>query len=88
MPPYRVEVQRSAEGDLARLADSVFERITAAIALLADHPRPSGSQKLTGLPAYRVGVGDYRIIYEVSDASRTVTVTRVRRRREVYRRLR
>ena len=88
MPSYRVELQRSAERDLARLADSVFERIAAAIALLAEHPRPPGSQKLTGLPAYRVRVGDYRIIYEVSDAPRTVTVTRVRHRREVYRRLR
>ncbi len=88
MPPYRVEIQRSAERDLSRLAESVFERVTARIALLAGDPRPSGSQKLTGLSAYRVRVGDYRIIYEVSDASRTVIVTRVRHRRDAYRRLR
>jgi len=35
---------------------------------------------------YRIRVGVYRIIYEVDDAARVVTVYRIRHRREVYRR--
>ncbi len=35
--------------------------------------------------AYRVRVGDYRILYEIDDAVQSVTVIAVRHRREAYR---
>ena len=38
-------------------------------------------------PWLRVRVGDYRIIYDVDDTTRTVTVAVVGHRREVYRSL-
>lgn len=88
MPPYRVEVQSSAQRDLDRLSGSLFERIAEKLQALTTEPRPAGSQKLTGVKAYRVRVGDYRIIYNVNDDERRVIVTRVRHRREVYRKLR
>ncbi len=34
---------------------------------------------------YRVRVGDYRILFEIDDAARVVTVTRVRPRPTAYR---
>ena len=86
MPAYRVDVQRSAERDLERLADPLFERITRRLAALAADPRPAGALKLVGLPAYRLRVGDYRIVYEIDDRTRVVIVVRIRHRREVYRR--
>ena len=88
MLAYRVEVQRSAERDLERLSKMLFDRINAQLMALAEEPRPPGAQKLAGLDAFRVRVGDYRIIYEVDDSARVVVVTRVRHRREVYRKLR
>lgn len=88
MPAYRVDVQRSAERDLDRLSAVLFDRVAVRLAALAEDPRPPGSEKLTGLDAYRVRVGDHRIIYEVDDEARTVVITRVRHRREVYRKLR
>jgi mRNA interferase RelE/StbE len=88
MPAYRVEVQRSAERDLDRLSTMLFDRISARLAALAEEPRPTGAEKLTGLHAFRVRVGDYRIIYEVDDSARVVVVMRIRHRREVYRKLR
>ena len=88
MPVYRVEIQRSAERDLDRLATTLFDRISARLAAFAEEPRPPGAEKLTGLNAFRVRVGDYRIIYEVDDSARVVVVTRIRHRREVYRKLR
>ncbi len=88
MPAYRVEVQRSAERDLERLSKILFDRISAQLVALAEGPRPPGAEKLTGLEAFRVRVGDYRIIYEVDDSAGVVVVTRVRHRREVYRKLR
>lgn len=88
MAAYRVDVQRSAERDLERLSALLFDRITARLTALADDPRPPGSEKLVGLEAYRLRVGDYRVVYEVDDSARVIILTRVRHRREVYRRLR
>lgn len=88
MPAYRVEVQRSAERDLDRLSTTLFDRISARLITLAEDPRPPGAEKLAGLEAFRVRVGDYRIVYEVDDSGRIVVVTRVRHRRNVYRKLR
>lgn len=65
-----------------------MDRILDRIEALAAEPRPTGMQKLTELNAYRIRVRDHRIVYEIDDAARTVTITRVRHRREVYRKLR
>ncbi len=88
MPAYRVEVQRSAEGDLDRLSRELFDRIAQRLAALGEDPRPQGSEKLGGVDAYRVRAGDYRIIYQIDDKAGVVRVLRIRHRREVYRRLR
>jgi mRNA interferase RelE/StbE len=54
---------------------------------LADEPRPAGCRKLAGLDdAWRIRVGDYRIVYVVDDLARTVTVTRIGHRRDIYNR--
>ncbi|TME25267.1 MAG: type II toxin-antitoxin system RelE/ParE family toxin [Chloroflexi bacterium] len=87
MPAYRVEIQRSAERDLDRLSKMLFDRISARLVALAEEPRPPGAEKLAGLEAFRLRVGDYRVVYEVDDSARAVIVTRVRHRREVYRKL-
>ncbi len=84
---YRVELQRSAERDLGRLAPSLVVRILDRIAELGTDPRSSNAEKLAGLDAYRARIGDYRVIYEIDDAARLVRVVRIRHRREVYRRL-
>lgn len=44
--------------------------------------------KMSGLDAYRSRVGDHRVVYEIDDRARIVTITRIRHRREVYRKLR
>lgn len=88
MAAYRVEVATRARRDLERLAPSILGRIHPILTALGGDPRPSGSQKLVGLEAYRIRVSDHRVIYEIDDAARIVVVIRVRHRREVYRKLR
>jgi len=59
-----------------------------AIQSLLTDPRPRQSKKLKGAQAegaYRVRVGDYRIVYDVDDDLKLVTVYRIGHRREVYR---
>ena len=83
---YRVLLERAAEKDLARLSSVIHDRIIAAIRALAANPRPPGCRKLTGSENdWRIRVGDYRVVYEISDEIRIVRVNRIRHRREVYR---
>lgn len=60
-------------------------RVRGAIALLASEPRPPGSRKQSGRGAYRVRVGDYRIMYTIDDPKRIVVLVLVGLRRDVYR---
>jgi mRNA interferase RelE/StbE len=59
----------------------------AAIRSLSVQPRPAGATKLTGFdpPAWRVRVGEYRIVYEIHEAEIVVIVINVAPRGEVYR---
>lgn len=83
---YEVLLSRQAERDLDRLPKNLLNRVILDIQALATTPRPFGSQKLTGSQNdYRIRVGDYRILYEITDQVRIVRVLRVRHRREVYR---
>ncbi len=88
MALYAVNFRRSAEKDLQRLDDAVQNRVLQAVEGLAGNPRPFGFRKLQGRrrdDAFRIRVGDYRVVYTVDDGAKVVTVERVRHRREVYR---
>jgi len=83
---HRVQIARRAVKVLNALPRKEQQRVRAAIDLLGETPRPPGCVALTGeASAYRVRVGDYRIVYEVHDAVLLVQVVRVGHRREVYR---
>jgi mRNA interferase RelE/StbE len=84
---YHIEIKSPAEKALKRLPDPWRRRITTAIDRLALDPRPPGCIKLTGSQsAYRIRIGDYRVVYEVVDRVLIVYVIRVAHRKDVYRR--
>jgi mRNA interferase RelE/StbE len=56
-----------------------------AIERLQEEPRPPGCRKLSDREGWRLRVGDYRVIYEIDDEQRTVTVLQVGHRRDIYR---
>ena len=82
---YTVELSNRAKRDLATLPATVQTRIVKALRKLEPNPRPSGVEKLTGQDAYRLRVGDYRILYEVQEKILLVLVVKIGHRREVYR---
>ena len=62
------------------------ERILSRLESLAENPRPHGCVRLHGARhLWRVRVGDYRIVYEIDETLRTVDVSIIRHRRDVYR---
>ncbi len=84
--PYRVTVTPAADKVIARLPKDLRARVTARLVALSANPRPTGSIKLSGQDAYRIRVGDYRIIYTIHDDRLIVLVVDVGHRRDVYHR--
>jgi mRNA interferase RelE/StbE len=83
---YQIEFTSSAAKAFGKLTDDVRQRLADTIDALADDPRPPGVEKLRGSEsAYRVRVGDYRILYVIVDRALIVTVIKVGHRRDVYR---
>jgi mRNA interferase RelE/StbE len=75
----------SAEKELGALPSRVIARLVERLEMLAATPRPLGCKKLKGGDReWRIRVGDYRAVYEIDDAARTVDVTRIAHRRDVY----
>jgi len=83
---YRIEFKRSAKKELAAVDPSMRQRIANAIDALASDPRPAGCTKMAGFEqAWRIRIGDYRVVYEITDEVLLVLVVAVAHRREVYR---
>jgi mRNA interferase RelE/StbE len=85
---FRVELTSAAAREVRKLDPQIRRRVLTSLAQLEDDPRPPGSRRLAGFDdAWRVRIGDYRVLYEIVDELVLVTVFRVAHRREVYRRL-
>jgi mRNA interferase RelE/StbE len=83
---YSVGVERRAQKQIARLSTEMQDRVEAALQTLTEEPRPPGCRRLTNRGGWRIREGNYRIVYEIDDDQREITVLRVAHRRDVYRR--
>ena len=86
MNKYKFEIASSVEKDLKKIPNKITSKIIIAIESLAEKPYPINKfKKLKGTEAsYRLRVGDYRVLYEVEDTVKIITVYRVRHRKDVY----
>ena len=82
---YQVILPRSVQKELDRLPDDVARRIVVRLTGLETNPRPADVKKLKGRDAWRIRVGDYRVIYEIHDRFLQIIVITVGHRREIYR---
>jgi len=82
---YAVFIERRAQRSLSRIAALARDRISGAIHRLADEPRPNGVKNLSGRDAWRIRVGDYRVIYEIRDERLSILVVDIGHRREIDR---
>jgi mRNA interferase RelE/StbE len=82
---YRLLIKPSAVKELEALPLKDRRRVATRLRALSAEPRPPQCEKLSGLALYRVRQGSYRILYQVVDHARTVTVIKVGHRRDVYR---
>ena len=85
MDAYKIFFKTSVEKDFKTIPRKDLNRILDRIEKLAEDPRPSGSEKLTGHERYRVRQGLYRIVYSIQDNELTIWVVKVGHRKDVYR---
>lgn len=82
---YQLQIKRNAQKALAKIPQPYQKNIINAIYRLADSPFPIACKKLTGKEAWRIRVGDYRVIYEVKDSQLIIFVIDIGHRKEIYR---
>ena len=87
-PRHTVYLKPAAERALKKVADPIARhRIARALDGLAAIARPPQTVRTQGSDRLlRIRAGDYRIIYTVDDATRTVLIATIGHRREIYRR--
>ncbi|MFZ5586548.1 MAG: type II toxin-antitoxin system RelE family toxin [Thermodesulfobacteriota bacterium] len=77
----------SAARALKKIDKDAKVRILTEVGRLAAQPFPPGSKKLSGSPAHRLRVGDYRVVYQFDEPKGRIVVLKVGHRKEVYTRL-
>ena len=80
----KINIRKSAIRDLKNIEPKQKDKLHKKILSLKSFPKVSGIKKLTKFePAYRLRVGDYRILFDVE--SDIIIIGRVLHRRESYR---
>ena len=82
---YEVELRRQAYKDLESIPADYARLIARHIDSLEQNPRPTDSKKLKGDAGFSLRVGTYRVLYDIDDKAKIVTIYRIKHRREAYR---
>jgi mRNA interferase RelE/StbE len=83
---YTIEIVTSARKSLRTLPREAQIRVRNAIDALAEDPYPPKVKKMEGMTdAYRIRIGEYRVVYEIQGHRLIILVLRIGHRRDVYR---
>jgi len=83
-PRYTVQIDKRVVRELRQVDARDREKIVKVIERLGSNPRPRGVKKLVNQPGWRIRIGNYRVLYEVDEDSKIVTVYRAGHRRDIY----
>jgi len=79
----KIEIRKSAIKDLKHISEPFKNKIHKKILELKDFPNINNIKKLTNFePAYRLRVGNYRVLFDILDE--TIIVGRVLHRQSSY----
>lgn len=82
---YQVELRRQAYKDLTSIPKEYVRLIAQHIDLLEIDPRPNDSKKLKGDAGFSLRISTYRVLYDIDDETKVITIYRIKHRREAYR---
>jgi mRNA interferase RelE/StbE len=82
---WSLRYSRRAEKDIRRLDRPVRRRILRALGRLAADPEGIGGiRRLSGRAGSRLRVGDWRVLFELDNATREIVVDRILPRGRAY----
>lgn len=89
---FKVIIKKSAQKELRNLPHHIVKRVFSKIKELETNPTPYGSIQLNDFELeglsferlFRIRIGDYRMIYGVDNDIITITILRIKHRKEVY----
>jgi mRNA interferase RelE/StbE len=80
-----VYLKKSAEKELLSLSSVTHDKIVKHLLVLEENPLPRGVKKLRGMDAYRLRVGDYRILYQINSKKKIIEIIAIANRKDAYR---
>ena len=82
---YKIFWKSSAARELRKLPKDVIQRVVQHVEALGSNPVPPGTRKMATVQgAFRLRVGDYRIVYRLFEKELVIEVIRVGHRRDIY----
>ncbi len=81
---YIITIRRKAQKSLAKIPEPYQSRIIKSIKDLSSNPHPVQSKKLTGRNAWRIRVGNFRVIYEIFNNELVILVLSIADRKDIY----
>ncbi|MBL0259895.1 MAG: type II toxin-antitoxin system RelE/ParE family toxin [Saprospiraceae bacterium] len=82
--PYSLDFSKQALKELEKINEPFYSNIKEAISKLTENPRPNGYKKLSGRDAYRIRIGDYRVIYDIFDTKLIIEIVTLGHRKDIY----
>jgi mRNA interferase RelE/StbE len=80
---YELQIERSAQKSLAKISEPFQTKIIGKIKKLSDDPYQD-SKKLTARDAYRIRIGNYRVIFEIHNHELVVLIIAIGHRKDIY----
>lgn len=82
---YNILIEKSALKALENIPNPFQRRIIDSIKDLENNHRPISSKKLSGRKAWRIRIGNYRVIYEINDDELIIFIIALGHRKDIYR---
>jgi mRNA interferase RelE/StbE len=80
---YNVLFSKSAEKEFLNLTDDMKERVIGVLERISVQPHRY-VRRLTGVNAYRLRVGKFRVIIDINERTQTIEVLKIGNRETVY----
>jgi len=84
--PYVVLIRRQAQKKLQSLAADARARLAEKIDQLGNNPDDPAldTKRLSGVPLWRLRVGDWRVFYDRRDAVKVIAIEKIKPRGDAY----
>jgi mRNA interferase RelE/StbE len=79
---YKIQIVRAAQKQMLSFPREAQIEIARAIDSLANTPRPIGCKKLKGIELWRFRTGRYRVVYQINDKTKLITIVKAAKRKE------